>query len=416
MSGQAGFGTLPFGTGGFGSSTGDEEFVSESVSIVETLEVIAPFKVVTAVSLSPTLLKVDFTGFVDPNHASNFDVANYTIAGLTITNVDPYGVSKSIILQTSLQLAATYTVVLNATPGVIQGLDGDQLDPLYNTAQFLGAVSPATASAVAQSRRKIRLHFSEPMLFDAEFTDPANFLLSGFDGTGIDVDRIEQVGPDTTRAQLILGTDLTPFMHYSLQIDALVRTVTGKSIWPEDVPLHWIEAIPRPISVSLSAFSGEVTTGLLGAPEGQVFFSPAFGLSVPASVIQVDNVSVCTRAYDVYTIPSLPDPLILFTFPSPWGGSPRLGAGGGVLRASAARLGLAEMALSDLRQDAVPPPMDGPVEGLLQEPIDITRASFLNDARWRIFPGTGAALGAFHTADNLTPIGPGPTVGPFPIP
>jgi hypothetical protein len=73
------------------------------------------------------------------------------------------------------------------------------------------------------------------------------------------------------------------------------------------------------------------------------------------------------------------------------------------------------MDLVDRREDNVLAPVDGAPEGLLVEPIDITRAAFLNDARWRLFPGAGGSLGVFRTADNATPIGAGPTTGPFTI-
>jgi hypothetical protein len=411
----AGFGTLPAGTGSFGTQAVSDLIVSDSATIAEAVFVSVPFKVLTAVSLSTSLVKLDFSGFVDLDHATNFDTTNYTIAGLTVLNVDPFGSSKSVIIQTSTQSNITYTVVVNSTPGQIQGIGGDQLDPLFDSASFLGDVTPATFIAVAQSRRKIRLTFSQLMNVNAAFIDPTNYLIQGFDGSGINIDTIQQAGPDNTRAEILLAEDLVPFKYYTLQISVNVRTVTNEFIFPDRQLLQWKEVIPRPIRVEFDSFSGEVTGGLLGTPAGQVFFSPAFGTSVPNSVIQVDNVSVCTRAFDVYTMPSLPDPQILFTFPAPSGTSGLIGAAGGVLRASAYRLGLAVMNLSDAQEDTLLAPTDGTPEGLLEEPIDITRASFLNDDRWRIFPGTGASLGSFLTADNTTPIGPGPTVGPFPI-
>jgi hypothetical protein len=410
----AGFGTLPAGTSPFGTQILDL-LLSETATIAEALAVSVPFRVASAFSLSPTLVKLDFTGFVDPVHATNFLSSNYTISGLTVLSVDPLGSSKSVIVQTSPQLHTTYTIVVNSTAGQVQGVGGDQLNPLFNSTTFLGASSPATFTAVAQSRTKIRLNFSQPMLFDASF-NPANIILSSFAGDGILLDDITQVGSSGTKFEITLAEDLVPFVFYTLQVTASIRTQTGDFVFPDRNLVQWQEVIPRPIRVGIDSFSGEVTTGLLGQPAGQIFFSPAFGASVPNSVIQVDTASVCTRAYDIYTIPSLPDPQILYTFPAPSGTSAILGPSGGVLRAPADRLGLATMELSDLREETVPAPTDEPAEGLLVETINITRASFLNDSRWRIFPGVGASLGSFRTADNGTPIGPGPTVGPFSIP
>jgi|SRR5688572_4547399 len=412
----AGFGTLPSGTGSFGTQAVSDQVLSESVSISESLTPSVPFKVAAASSLSTTLVKLDFTGFVDIAHASNFDPANYTIAGLAIVSVNPFGATKSVILQTSTQLHSNYTLVVNSTPGLVQAVGGDQLDPLFDTATFLGDAVPVTFTAVAQSRRKVRLTFAQPMLFDAAFANPASFLLAGLTGEGITLEAIQQVDGSGLRFQLVLEEELVPFASYSLQVTSSVRSAAGDTVFPDVAMLQWKEVIPKPIRISIGQFSGEVAGGLLGTPAGQVFFSPALGVSAPNSVIQVDSVEVCTRASDVYRIPAIPDPSVLYTYPPPIGTSAVLGAAGGVLRASAHRLGLALMALSDLQAETVAAPTDSDVTGTLEEPIDITRAAFLNDGRWRTFPATGASLGAFRTADNQTPIGPGSTIGPFAIP
>lgn len=373
------------------------------------------FQVVAAVSLSPVLVRVDFSATLDPSHAPNFNPVNYTIDGLVVVNVDPSG-SHSVIIQTSQQASGVYEVVVNDTPGRIQGLAGEFLDPDHATAEFEGATVKASFTATAQSSRKVRLDFSEAMPDDEVFTDPTNFVLRTVDGLQVAIEAIEHVGPDATRAQLILGQELRAMGYYSVQVGTAIETVLGRKVAPDKALFQWKRSHARPIRIAFDRFSGEVTGGLLGNPAGQVFFSPAFGASAANSVIQVDQVNVCTRAYDVYKPPSPIDPLPLFTFPGPPGTSSLIGALGGVLMASAYRLGMAEMHLADLREDSMPSAVDGPAEGVLAEPIDITRASFLNDDRWRTFPAVGASLGAFRTADNQTYIGPGPTVGPFSIP
>lgn len=417
MSGFAGFGTTLFGTGSFGTSTGDDSLGdSEVVVVSDALVASVPFRVASVVSLSPTLVKIDFSGFPDPNHMGNFDLVNYSIAGLTISNVDPYGHGKSVILQTSTQSQTLYTAVVNPTPNAVKGLGGDKLDPLLNTGTFQGALAPASFTATLQGRRKIRLQFSEPMNFDARFTARGNYQLVGLDGIGIAITSIGQSGSDNTRGEILLAEDLVPFEIYSLEIGSQVKTVTGRCMFPEDASLEWSERAARRIRVEFDRFSGQAASGPVGA-RGGVFFSPAFGASTPNSVIEIESVSVCTRAFDVYTVPAIPDPVPLFTFPGPsLGASALLGAMGGVLRASAHRLGQAEMSLGDSRADALGIPVDAAPVGTLAEPIDITRASFLNDGRWRTEPGTGASLGPFRTADNLTSIGTGPTVDAFSVP
>lgn len=275
----------------------------------------------------------------------------------------------------------------------------------------------ATFTAVAQSTYKVRLTFSEPMTVNAALVNAANYQVTTLDGALVGVVTVAQVGTSATRLELILGDGLAPFIHYSLVVGVAVTTATGGGVAPRRGVFQWKDVVPRPIRIGLSRFSGQATGGLLSPTgAGQVFFSPAFGAPAANSVIEVESLTVCTRGYDVYTLPSIPDPVVLMTFPAPAGSSAVTGPAGGVLRASAHRLGLAEMRVSDVREDTVPAPVEGPAEGLLVEPIDITRASFLNDDRWSTFPATGASLGAFRTADNQTSIGPGPVSGAFPIP
>src|SRR4051812_44329915 len=101
MSGGSGFGSLPIGTGEFGTNvSADDTVISETITVSDAVSAAVPFKVANAISLSASLVKVEFTGFPDPDHATNFDTANYTIPGLTVLNADPFGASKSVILQT----------------------------------------------------------------------------------------------------------------------------------------------------------------------------------------------------------------------------------------------------------------------------------------------------------------------------
>lgn len=153
-----------------------------------------------------------------------------------------------------------------------------------------------------------------------------------------------------------------------------------------------------------------VVTSLLGEPLGQIFFSPALDTSVPAdSTIQVDSVSVCTRAYDVYEFPTLPDPHPLTTFGATWHNGSVLNDADSVLQATAERLGQAQIILSDHPQDTWSGAADGPADATLQETFDQTKVALLNvdeTAGWVLFDGVGTP---FICADNLAPIGPGAT-------
>lgn len=408
MSGEGGFGGGPWGGGAWGGSSGadgDLVVAPELVVIAESLGVSVPFEVVAAASLSATLVRVDFTSFINPAVSTP---GLYDIPGLTVVDQDPlFGSPKSVILRTSPQSNTSYTVTVDPS---LTSLGSDALDPGNNTATFTGLAPTASFMAVGQSRRKILLTFSEAMTLNSAFIATTNYEVVSLKGEGLLVTGVHQTGPDNTRAYLTVASDLEPNGYYTVKILPSVTTLSGKFLLPDQVLFQWKEARST-IRIPITSFSGEVASGLLGVPAGQAFFSPALDVSVANSTLQVDSVSVCTRAYDVYSIPGIPDPLPLFTWPGPLtGGKSQIGAAGGVLIASAHRLGQAIMAIQNRVSDTMPDADDGPATGTLEEPIDITRASFLNDDRWRTFPGSGATLGAFMLADNLTFIGPGPTV------
>ena len=399
-----------WGKGAWGSSvTRENVLVTELVTIGEALSVSVPFEVAAAVPVYPYILRVDYTGFVDQGHTPNFDPANYVIPGLTVYAIiqDPFH-GKSLLLYTSEQLAISYTLTVNAA--AVQGFGGDPLNPLANTATFNGFPLAATFIAAAQAERKIQVLYLSPMMIDAEYVDASNYTISHIDGTTVPVATVTAI--DSTHGELLLGADLEAGGYYVLTISSDVRTFDNQGLSPDANLFQWAKIQPNPIRIAFEQFSGEVTTGLLGQPAGQVFFSPALETAVANSIIQVDEVSVCTRAFDEYQIPDIPDPPILYTFPPPESGGVFTGSllnSSAGLFATAERLGLARVNLSDLRTDTFQTAVDGPADATLVETIDITRASFLNDVRWETYPAATASIGVFQTADNLTPIGPGPT-------
>jgi len=151
-----------------------------------------------------------------------------------------------------------------------------------------------------------------------------------------------------------------------------------------------------------------VNASLLSEPLGQIFFSPALDNAVVMdSTIQIDSASVCTRAYDVYEIPSLPDPDALMIWGPDWPyNATVLNNTADVIWATADRLGLAHVNLTDRRSDAWAGAVDGPCDATLQETFDPTRVALLNVDDWVLYDGVGTA---FICADNLTPIPAGPT-------
>lgn len=412
MAGEGGWGGGSWGGSPWGGSldtttTADSVAVNEVVSISESATVDLPFEVGSATPLMPYAVKVDFTSAYDPVYAPNLDPANYSIPGLSVIAAVPHpSIPQAILLITSAQLGVLYTLTVSTS---VLSLSGDPMDPTANTASFLGFPASPTFSAQAQSRTKVRVTFITDMTLDAEYIDPANYSIVHIDGTSVGITSITPIGSDGRRAEIITSGNLNPLGYYALSVSPNVTSIDSQSLSPDTNLFQWREHIPSPIEVPFHNFSGEVSGGLHGTPAGQVFFSPAYETAVANSVIQVEEVNVCTRAFDVYDIPDLPDPAVLYTYASPSSAAAGsfIGAGGPVLFAPAPRLGLARVIVHDLRTDTVTSPVDGPADATLVETIDITRAAFLNDDRWGTFPG--ASLGVFITADSQTPIGAGPT-------
>jgi hypothetical protein len=409
---QGGFGGGSFGGGPWGSFLDGLTFPlspSETVTVSEDLNVESSYKVSEALSLLTYVVRVTFNAPLDQGWAPNFDADSYSIPGLDVIDVAPFpNDTASVLLLTSEQLNVPYLVT--AATG-IRNVYGDFLDASFAVAPFSGSPVPPTFRAVAQSRTKIRLTFLAQMSVDSEFVDPANYTVSPLSGTPLTTVSVSAVEDGSSRkAELIVAEDLVPGAYYAVTVNSAVQTIDSQSLDPESSLFQWQEHVPAPISIAFQSFSGEVSGGLLGDPDGQVFFSPAYDTPIGDSNLQVDSVSVCTRAYDVYQIPDIPDPPVLFTHTAPDTplASSLIGAGT-VLWAPAPRLGLAQVIVHDLREDTLPTAVDGPADATLTETVDITRASFLNDIRWETAPAATASLGVFITADNQTPIGPGPT-------
>lgn len=146
------------------------------------------------------------------------------------------------------------------------------------------------------------------------------------------------------------------------------------------------------------------TTALFGSPNGQVFFSPSL---VPGALgqssISVDDVQVCTRAYDVYRPPPELDPAPLYTHGGGLVPTPTTTLSGSfVLFAKFDRLTGAKTNLAFKPTDALPRPVDVGASITLTQVYDPARFSLLNNTAWHLFDNSGLA---FVVADNLSPVG-----------
>lgn len=370
------------------------------------------FGVQSAVSLGHTTVRVRFTDLVDFTYGPIHSPGNYTITPtLNVVSVAQES-AQSVVLTTDLQSTLLYTV----TVGSAKGYNGQNLDLNLNSATFNGSVATATYFAVATAPDRVRAVFQQAMMNDVNLSNPSNYLITDLQGNPIPV--TSATPEQTTHPSsviLLLGTPLKTQNSYVMDLSVSVTTEGGQSCNPLVSQFSWV-SLPANVSVPVDAFSGEVLEGLYGIHGGLVFFSPALTTPIGNSIIQVDEVDVCTRAYDSYHFPKRLDPFPLYThgdgivptiYPTflnqnvLWAPFPRL---------MEARFELTFTGGTGQLQERVPPPQDGSVSVTFKTPFDPTRVALLNNLAWYLFNNTGTTVPpTFITADNLTPIPEGPT-------
>lgn len=396
--GKGGFGGGPFGGGPFGgsSSSANPTVFEDPILISESLDVYVPLQVDSVFSLSPFLVQVDFSHDLDLGFAANFLPSSYSISSptLNILSVTPGINPDEVILQTEPQAQTTYLLTVNTA----RSYAGDVIDLTANTGLFAGFGIQPSFFATAQSNRKVQLTFSTTIVKDAVFLDSATYSVKEIDGTVVPISAVSSptdvnIPPsifDSSRLVIELSADLKKGETYVVEILGVVKSTGGLDVFPTTDVFRW-DRMDAVISVPISSFSGEVSGGILGTPAGQVYFSPALNVPLPNSSIQVDSVEVCTRAFDVYEVPGIPDPRPIATF----GGAitTLLNNTNDVLFATAERLGLARMNLSSSTPYAdvwAGPATDGPADATLVETIALSAGGFLNVPEFTMFPGSGS--------------------------
>lgn len=392
-----------FGTGGFGGSS----FGSPP----------PPFGVAGATAVDALHVEVFFTTEIDHTFPPIFDPANYVIPSLSVLSVEEAGLA-AVILTTSPQSNITYT----ATVAAARSVGGLFLDPSQKTATFAGVLSNNSFFAVATGATRVRVVFAQPMLNDGSLTDPSNYTITDLNGTSIPVLSavLEQAGSLTQLVRalsvlLTLGSSLVETVFYVSTVSSNLHTTQGYEVTPKTSVFQWLQGTNQ-FQVPLGMFTGEVSGGLFGNPDGLVFFSPALDAPAANSIIQVQEVDVCTTAFDTYVMPAPVDPLPLFLHggglvptPNP---DPYL-LNQTVLWAPWPRNFEAKFELGfpgASNQEELPPPVDNSCSVLMQQQFALGYVALLNDPAWFLFDnkhGTSVPP-TFITAKNLAPIPPGP--------
>jgi len=363
-----------------------------------------PYGLESVTPLTPTLVRVRYTAIFDTTFPPLLSIANYSVFPSLIIHTVVLESAQTVLLITDPQVEIVYTLTIDEARGYF----GQPLDPALDSRTFLGIPLSPTFFAVATRSTRVRAVFSEPMLQNSALTDPAHYVLTDLSGNSISVLAVEtEQGVDVRSIVLTLGSNLADERHYQLTVLTGIVTVTSRPLSPDTSVFQWIENALR-VSIPLDQFSGEVQNGLYGIHGGLVFFSPALVTAAANSIIQVDDVSVCTKAYDKYRFPIPVDPPVLFTY----------GVGGTVttlnstasLWAKFPRLCEATLNLENHLNDTVPIPEDGPCDATFRETWDLSFVSLLNNVSWKLFDNAGTPPVYFITANNLVPIPPGAVV------
>lgn len=391
------YGSDPYGSGPYGS-------------------IPPPLGVLSAEALNGTHVQVNFTELLDFTFAPLTIPSNYSIPGLTVLSVEQ-AAENAVLLTTSPQTNIVYTVTVTAGRSTL----GTLLDPLHNSAQFTGFPRVPGYFAVATAVRRVRAVFSTVMLNDSNLSNPANYTITDFNGNAVFVLSAtpEQNIPPAGAMSVLLGlaSNLGESDFYVCTVSSNIHTITGLEVLPPTSVFQWLQG-DNQVQIPLGLFTGEVSQlGPLTDFGGLVYFSPALNTPTLNSIIQVEEVDVCTTAYDTYVLPAPIDPPVLFTYggslvstPSP---DPYL-LNQCVLWAPFPRNFEAKIELGftgAANQDQVPVPDDTSCSVLIKQQFAPGSVALLNDPAYYLLPKNSPEQSVppmFITANNLAPIPPGP--------
>jgi hypothetical protein len=240
------------------------------------------------------------------------------------------------------------------------------------------------------------------MLQNSALTDPSYYLVEDLDGNTVLVDSVTTEQTSSIRSIILhTATALVDTKFYKATVLTGVETEDLLSLSPDHSVFQWVETTLS-TTIPLQEFTGEFFGGLLGDHNGLVFFSPALELPAADSVIQVDDVDVCTKAFDEYHFPQPIDPAPLMTY-TPTAGVGTLNTAGFVLWGAFPRLSDAKFEVAMRSADTVEPFIDTSCVAVLTSTWPSNRVAILNNPDWKLYDNAGNPPAYFITADTLTP-------------
>jgi len=347
----------------------------------------ALFGVAGATAYSPHFVQVRFTDILDFTFLPLTDPTNYSISPTLAVHTVIVESADSVILGTDAQSAVLYTVTVTAAKSFF----GTPMVPPHNTATFTGLASISGGYfAVGTTPTRVRCIFSTQMQLNAALTDPTNYTVTDLNGNVLSVlsAQPEQSG-NPFSVVLTLGTPMQTTSWYQTILSPSLVDIHGNAPKPSAVDFQWVLPAQN-ISVPISEFSGEVTGGPFGDHNGLVYFSPSLNVAASNSTIQVEEVDVCTKAYDEYHPPVALDPAPFYVW-SPIGPQTTLGEQGIVLFGGFPFLSEAKFEVEFTGthvNDLMPEAFDGSCSVVLKASFaPTTLISLLNDTAWSLFAG-----------------------------
>jgi hypothetical protein len=367
----------------------------------------APFGVAGATSYGPHFVQVRFTDLIDLSDAAFTTPGNYVISPPLAVNAVVIESADSVVLQTNAQSFVSYTVTVGAARSYFEV----PMYPPRNTATFTGFPSIPAYFSCATTATRVRSLFSTPMM-PGPLTNVANYTVTDLNDNVLPVVsvQIEQVTGPALSVVLTLGTPMVTSSWYQTLLNPAIVNTDDEAPEPSDFDFQFILPVQM-TSVPISEFTGEVSNEMFGNPDGLVYFSPSLNVAASNSIIQVEEVDVCSIAYDTYTPPPVFDPAPFYTW-SPSGPQTFLLQPGIVLFAGFPRMSEAMFELEFTPthlMDTVPPPFDNSVCITMAQQFATGYVALLNDPAFWLFDGTHSATPPMWIcADNLAPIPPGP--------
>lgn len=347
-----------------------------------------PYGIESAISLSNTLVRVRYTAMFNPAFLPLITAANYTISPpLTVFSAIIES-AQSVLLTVSPMDAVLYTVTISDALGYFN----QPLSPFLTEATFLGLTVSPTFFAVGTRDDRVRLVFTQAMLNNSALTDSTYYLVEDLDGNTVVVSSVTAEQTSSIRSVILhMSSALVTTKFYKVTVQTGVETETFLELSPNHDIFQWVDSVLT-TTVPIGEFTGELTGGLLGDHNGLVFFSPALELPAADSIIDVDDVDVCTKAFDEYHFPQPIDPAPIMTY-SPGlvngvvttGIVTGLNTSGFVLWGAFPRLSDAKIDFGYTNEDSVDPFMDSLQSVTLLETWPAGLVGILNNSDWALW-------------------------------